>query len=316
MTDPQGLPVGNVTVTASSPTMQGTRATTTAADGTYTFLQLPVGTYELTFETSSVLAREAHDQHSARSDRRTERAAADGRCDRTGPGGRRRYRRPSPRRSLAPTFKHDEIDALPTPRTLAGITQLAPGLTENTPNAGQVTINGAFAFDNVFMINGVDVNDNLFGSPQNLFIEDAIEETQVLTSGITAEYGRFTGGVVNAVTKSGGNTFSRQLPHQSFESVLDQRRRRSRVRSGVTAASCRRGRAPRQDADDLRGHVRRSDRQDRLWFFGAGRDYARPPRPARCRDRTSRTTDGYQQARGHQAHRDADVESHASEAAI
>ena len=44
------------------------------------------------------------------------------------------------------------------------------------------------------MLNGVDFNDNLFGSPQNLFIEDAIEETQVLTSGISAEYGRFTGG--------------------------------------------------------------------------------------------------------------------------
>ena len=58
------------------------------------------------------------------------------------------------------------------------------------------------------MINGVDINDNLFAQPQNLFIEDAIEETQVLTSGISAEYGRFTGGVVNAITKSGGNTFS------------------------------------------------------------------------------------------------------------
>ena len=69
-------------------------------------------------------------------------------------------------------------------------------------------INGAFAFDNVFMLNGVDVNDNLFGSPQNLFIEDAIEETQVLTSGISAEYGRFSGGVINAITKSGGNLFS------------------------------------------------------------------------------------------------------------
>ena len=61
------------------------------------------------------------------------------------------------------------------------------------------------------MLNGVDVNDNLFGSPQNLFIEDAIEETQVLTSGISAEYGRFTGGVVNAITKSGGNVFSGSL---------------------------------------------------------------------------------------------------------
>ena len=81
-------------------------------------------------------------------------------------------------------------------------------MNEVSPNTGQLVVNGAFAYDNVFMINGVDVNDNLFATPQNLFIEDAIEETQVLTSGISAEYGRFTGGVINAITKSGGNAFS------------------------------------------------------------------------------------------------------------
>src|SRR5439155_21841529 len=91
---------------------------------------------------------------------------------------------------------------------IQGIATLAPAVTEYTPNASQLVINGAFAFDNVFMMNGVDINDNLFANPQNLFIEDAIEETQVLTSGISAEYGRFSGGVINAVTKSGGNTFS------------------------------------------------------------------------------------------------------------
>ena len=60
-------------------------------------------------------------------------------------------------------------------------------MNENTPQINnQVVINGAFAFDNVFMVNGVDVNDNLFAQPQNLFIEDAIEATQVLTSGHSA----------------------------------------------------------------------------------------------------------------------------------
>src|SRR5262249_57995249 len=109
-------------------------------------------------------------------------------------------------------FKHEEVELLPVPRTLSGIAQLSPGLSDVTPNAGQVSINGAFAFDNVFMLNGVDVNDNLFGSPQNLFIEDAIQETQVLTSGISAEYGRFSGGVVNAITESGGHKRSRSTP--------------------------------------------------------------------------------------------------------
>ena len=60
-------------------------------------------------------------------------------------------------------FKQDEIESLATRRTLEGIAQLSPGLTENAPNATQVVINGAFAFDNAFMVNGVDVNDNLFG---------------------------------------------------------------------------------------------------------------------------------------------------------
>src|SRR5262249_5965984 len=109
---------------------------------------------------------------------------------------------------LGANIKHEEVEQLATPRTLQGIATLAPAVTEYTPNAGQLVINGSFAFDNVFMVNGVDVNDNLFANPQNLFIEDAIEETQVLTSGISAEYGRFSGGVINAITKSGGNTFS------------------------------------------------------------------------------------------------------------
>ena len=102
----------------------------------------------------------------------------------------------------------DEISALPVGRNPFRIAELQPGLTDNTPNAGQVTINGSFAYDNIFLMDGVDINDNLFGTANNLFIEDAIEETQVLTSGISAEYGRFSGGVINAITKSGGNTFS------------------------------------------------------------------------------------------------------------
>ena len=88
------------------------------------------------------------------------------------------------------------------------IAELQPGLTDNTPNAGQVTINGAFAYDNIFLVDGVDINDNLFGTANALFVTEAIQETQVLTSGISAEYGRFSGGVINVITKSGGNDFS------------------------------------------------------------------------------------------------------------
>src|SRR5205085_7127991 len=65
------------------------------------------------------------------------------------------------RPTLSQAYTKQEVDALPVGRTPNQIADLAPGLTSNTPNVGQLTISGATAFDNVFMINGVDVNDNL-----------------------------------------------------------------------------------------------------------------------------------------------------------
>src|SRR5262249_30568472 len=99
------------------------------------------------------------------------------------------------------SFTKSELDPLPLGPRPADIAELAPGLTNSTPNNGQVTISGATAFDSVFLLNGVDIDDNLFGTAHNLFIEDAIQDTTVLTGGISAEYGRFSGGVINLITK-------------------------------------------------------------------------------------------------------------------
>ena len=160
--------------------------------------------------------------------------------------------------------RKEEIDTLATPRTLQGIATLAPSLTERSPNTNQVSINGAFAYDNVFMINGVDVNDNLFASPQNLVIEDAIEETQVITSGISAEYGRFSGGVINAITRSGGNTFSgsyrMNLSNPSWTDETPFQKTRT---------------PPQENLDRLQNTQEATFGgpivRDRLWFFTAGR---------------------------------------------
>src|SRR6185503_12911420 len=102
----------------------------------------------------------------------------------------------------------DATRLLPVGRTPFLLAELTPGLTDNTPNQNQLTIGGGLAYDNVFLVDGVDVNDNVFGQPNGLFIEEGIQEAQVLTSGVSAEFGRFGGGVVNVVTRSGGNIFS------------------------------------------------------------------------------------------------------------
>jgi hypothetical protein len=205
--DMQELAVPGVTVTVTSPALQGVRSTVTDSQGNYTLALLPAGLYSVKYELQAfspgqrsvelLLGQVSEQNITLRPAGVTETVSVVADV-------------PAPIASpvVGANFKQQEVEALPLSRTIEGIAALAPNLTENAPNANQLVINGGFAFDNVFMINGVDVNDNLFGTPQNLFIEDAIQETQVLTSGISAEYGRFTGGVVNAITKSGGNSFS------------------------------------------------------------------------------------------------------------
>jgi outer membrane receptor for ferrienterochelin and colicin len=204
--DAQGLPVPGATVTATSPALLGPRTAVTDTTGNYSLPALPPGAYEVKYELSgfaTVTQRTTVTLGGTIDQSVTLRAAAVSETVQVV------AETPAPiaTPTVSGNFTHDEIDKLAASRTLQGITTLAPAVTESSPNAGQVVINGAFAWDNVFMINGVDVNDNLFAQPQNLFIEDAIEETQVLSSGISAEYGRFSGGVINAVTKSGGNKF-------------------------------------------------------------------------------------------------------------
>lgn len=196
-----------VAVTAASDALQGTRTAVTDMNGIYEILGLPNGEYVVTFvlqgfttletETTVPLGGVVEANVAMQVGPVAEAVQVTGVV-------------PTPLASteVSANITGEQVRVLPMGRSPFRIAEITPGLTNNTVNNGQVTISGAFAYDNVFLIDGVDTNDNLFGTSNNLFIEDAIEETQVLTSGISAEYGRFSGGVINVVTKSGGNVFS------------------------------------------------------------------------------------------------------------
>ncbi len=256
-----GSPLPGVTVTVTSEALIGERTASTAINGDFVIRGLPPGEYKVAFRLDGMSAVERTANlplgGTARADATMEVAAAQETIVVTG-------ETPSVLETVTvgANYRAETINQLATARTVAGIAELSPGLTDNTPNADQVTISGGFAYDNLFLINGVDVNDNQFGSPNNLFIEDAIEETQVMTSGISAEFGRFSGGVVNAITKSGGNIFTGAVrtdltnPAWTTESTFEKDR-------GIT-------RADKQDkvySAVLGGPVVK----DRLWFFVAGR---------------------------------------------
>jgi hypothetical protein len=259
--DAQDLALHGVTVTARSPQLLGLRTTVSGANGVYQLRGLPPGQYAVRFELSGM--KPVDETTLVELGRET---ALDVRMSVVGVQEQitvTAETRPVVRTTIGgENYTYREINTLPTSRTLVGIANLAPGLTTNTPNAGQVTISGAFAYDNVFLVDGVDVNDNLFGSPHPLFIEDAIQETQILTSGIPAEYGRFSGGVVNAITKSGGNSFSGSFrvngsnPSWTGQNPFEKSSRTTRS-STINFT--------------FEGTFGGPIRRDRLWFFTAGR---------------------------------------------
>src|SRR5436305_13123719 len=92
--------------------------------------------------------------------------------------------------------------------------QAGTGFSANKGNRGfgnQLSNGGQRANQNTYRVNGISINDYSNGSPGgasglNLGV-DGIQEFSVITSNYTAEYGRTSGAVVNAINKSGENAF-------------------------------------------------------------------------------------------------------------
>ncbi|MBI4911787.1 MAG: carboxypeptidase regulatory-like domain-containing protein [Acidobacteria bacterium] len=101
------------------------------------------------------------------------------------------------------------MDLLPrASRSMDSIALLSPGVT--TGVGDRIQIRGAMTHQNRFLLNGTDIADNLSGQATGAeyYVEDNLQEIQVIQSPVNARYGNFSGGVINAVTKSGGNEFT------------------------------------------------------------------------------------------------------------
>ncbi|MGA9075511.1 MAG: carboxypeptidase-like regulatory domain-containing protein, partial [Candidatus Sulfotelmatobacter sp.] len=74
-------------------------------------------------------------------------------------------------------------------------------------NAGNISINGQREFANSFMVNGSDVEEDVNMGTAIIPNLDSIAEFRILTNNFDAEYGEYSGGQINVITKSGSNAF-------------------------------------------------------------------------------------------------------------
>lgn len=256
-----GNPLPGATVTVTSPSMQGSRTAVSDVNGNFSLAALPPGDYTVKIELSGLqtVNKTVHVGVSS-----TSRADADLKVSAVAEAITVTASAPAVLETteVQANYQKKLVDQLPLSRTVTGIALLAPGVTANGPRAA-VQISGSFANDNLINVDGSNVQENLRGQARPLFIEDAIQETTVMSAGVSAEYGRFTGGVINAITKSGGNEFS-----GSFRDSLDNP-------SWTTLNKWESDHNFPDKPDTLNntyeatlgGRIIR----DRLWFFGAGR---------------------------------------------
>ncbi|MDE3032944.1 MAG: carboxypeptidase regulatory-like domain-containing protein, partial [Acidobacteriota bacterium] len=206
--DAKGHPVAGALVRVTSPALQGERQGRTDSAGRYRAPMLPPGDYRLIINKSG-LETVTINQHLGLEQTFSPRVVMRDTTGATIEVVSSSITADKSEFKSAESFSKEKIDALPVNRSsLLDIAYLAPGVVENqNSDRGEVQIRGSMGTGNVFLVDGQNVNDNLYEGQRIGIIFDSVDETMVLTGALPAEYGDVEGGVVNSVTKSGSDQF-------------------------------------------------------------------------------------------------------------
>ncbi len=106
--------------------------------------------------------------------------------------------------TVAKTINREQIDLLPLiGRDYNNLLRLLPGAQSSNGDS----FTGSRGRSNQFLIDGVDNSADISGYERTTIALDSLQEFQVLINSFKAEYGRASGAIINAVTRSGSNTF-------------------------------------------------------------------------------------------------------------
>ena len=209
VTDPDGNALPGVTVTITGAPMPLPRTFYTLPDGSFQFSGLIPGEYRLraelanlgTYETPVIVALQRDTQVRATL-RATATAAVE--VSATAPIVDTKAT------GISAVTTKETIEKLPLARTFTGTFQLAPGVAETGVVIGPANVGvnaGGGRQDNTFLYDGVNVTNPFFGDAYQDFAELDIQEVNITRGGISAEFGRTGGFLVNGVTRSGTNDF-------------------------------------------------------------------------------------------------------------
>jgi hypothetical protein len=204
--NPEGGALPGVTVTISGDKLPLGRSMTTLSDGEFQFIGLLPGEYRVraelvglgVFEQNAIVSLGEETQVRAilraTATAAVEVSAALPLVD-------------TKASDISKVHTTEEIRKLPIGGSYAATFALASGVPENTTNLVSAPNAGGGRQDNTFLYDGVNVTNPFFGDLFQDFTGFDIQEVNITRGGVSAEYGRTGGFLVNAVTKSGSNNF-------------------------------------------------------------------------------------------------------------
>ncbi len=210
VTDEQGGALPGVGVEARSPAFQGVRSSVTDATGTYRLVLLPPGVYKVTATLTGFARVESNVTVSL-----GKTSTGDFQLKPTTTaevivtGAAPLVDQES--NTIGENISGQQIKSLPTGRNYTSIVQISAGVSTQTSNtaafANSIVVNGSTGLENSFVIDGVETTGVEYGAQGKELNYEFVQELEVKTGGYQAEYGRSTGGIINVITKSGGNEF-------------------------------------------------------------------------------------------------------------
>ena len=217
VTDQQGAVVPGVTVTTTNTQSGEARVFVTGADGVFRAPDLVPGRYTIKFELSGFSTAERPDVlvQLGREFEVNTQLNVGAQTEVVQVVGEATPLVDTRSTLIGHNVSAEEFDRLPKGRSFQSIAFSAPSVSQGEVEGG-FQVNGASGAENSFTVDGIVTNSLVNGQSRQNTVFEYLQEVQVKTSGISAEYGGALGGVVSAVTKSGGNTF-RGEAHYYFE---------------------------------------------------------------------------------------------------
>ena len=209
VTDPTGAVLVGVKLAATNTGTNIVFTTESKADGSYVFLNLPIGTYNVAATTSG-FRRFAAERITLTLDQvyvlniKMELGQVSEQITVEATN----VQVQTANTELGVVVNGDTIEDMPLiGRNWTQLQLMEPGVMASSDRFGTYSTNGAQSQQNSFLINGQDSNDLPLNTPLIIPSPDAIAEFNMVTNTINPEYGRNSGAIMNATIKSGTNSF-------------------------------------------------------------------------------------------------------------